>query len=74
MQKLDIQEWGNYLQAFDAYIKARRHGDEEKAQRARMVMGYFASQKVPEEMGARPQPCSKVEEDLFPLLDQLDLL
>ena len=68
-------EWAGYLAAFDAYVDARRRGDVELADQARMLMSHFAEALI--EVGLEGRPCggspTRVGDDLAAMLDALGL-
>jgi hypothetical protein len=67
-------EWAGYLAAFDAYLEARRNGEDDIAEQARLLMGYFASDLLGERGMTRRNPRAELRgHDLTEALKLLGL-
>lgn len=63
-------EWAGYLAAFDSYVHARARDDHERADQARLLMGWFSDALLAaERLGG-----NRDTEDRFGLGEALDRL
>lgn len=67
----DYPEWAGYLAAFDAYLDAKKRGDDEHVRQARLIMRWFAAELLPADR--TPEARRRVHGDLAGLLRALDL-